>query len=183
MRAAGRPSPSRTMSRQPVAIADRLSRFTMVLAAALTFVLAIVLLTDVVSRAAVGRPMGGANDIVGNVIVMIVFLQAGYAVRCRSMQRNDFLLGLMAWPARRVALASGYALGALLFAAIAAANWQPALMAFGGSGGVAAWFGHFAIVAGAALACVNYGLLAILDLAGSEPTLDSELAELRRLEP
>lgn len=183
MHAAGRPSPSRTRSWQPVAIADRLSRFTMVLAAALTFVLAIVLLADVVSRAAVGRPMGGANDIVGNVIVIIVFLQAGYAVRCRSMQRTDFLLGLMPWPARRVVLASGYALGALLFAAIAVASWQPALMAFGGSGGVAAWIAHFVIVAGAALACINYGLLAILDLTGSEPTLDSELAELRRLEP
>lgn len=183
MRAAGRRSPSRTTFWQPVAIVDRLSRFTMVLAAALTFVLAIVLLADIVSRAAVGHPMGGANDIVGNVIVMIVFLQAGYAVRCRSMQRTDFLLGLMPWPARRIALASGYALGALLFAAIAAANWQPALMTFGGSGGVAAWIAHFGIVAGAALACVNYGLLTILDLTGSEPTLDSELAELRRLKP
>ena len=182
MRAAGRPSPSRT-SWQPVAMADRLSRFMMVLAAALIFVLAIVLLADVVNRAALGRPVGGANDIVGNVIVMIVFLQGGYAVRCRSMQRTDFLLGLMPWPARRVALASGYARGALLFAAIAAANWQPALTAFGGSGGVAAWIAHFVIVAGAALACVNYGLLAILDLTESEPTLDSELAELRRLEP
>lgn len=183
MRGAGRQRPDRPVSWQPVAIADRLSRFTMVLAAALTFVLAIVLLADVVSRAAVGRPVGGANDIIGNVIVMIVFLQAGYAVRCRSMQRTDFLLGLMPWPARRVALASGYALGALLFAAIAAANWQPALTALGSSGGISAWIARFVIVAGAALACVNYGLLAILDLTGSEPTLDSELAELRRLEP
>lgn len=182
MEAAGRPSPSRTRSRQPVAIADRLSRFTMVLAAALTFMLAIVLLADIVSRAAIGRPVGGANDIVGNAIMMIVFLQAGYAVRCRSMQRTDFLLGLMPWPARRIVLASGYALGALLFVAIAGANWQPALTAPGG-GGLAAWIAHGVIVAGAALACVNYGLLAILDLTGSEPTLDSELADLRRLEP
>jgi len=183
MAAAGRPSPSRTRSWQPVAIIDRLSRFTMVLAAAFTFVLAIVLLADVVSRAAVGRPVSGANDIVGNAIMMIVFLQAGYAVRCRSMQRTDFLLGLMPWPARRIALASGYALGALLFVAIAVANWQPALTAPGGGSGVAAWIAHVVIVAGAALACVNYGLLAALDLTGSEPTLDSELAELRRLEP
>ncbi|RDV04404.1 TRAP transporter small permease subunit [Undibacter mobilis] len=176
-------SPHHAGSWQPVAIADRLSRFTMVVAAALTFAVAIVLLADVVSRAVAGRPMGGVKDIVGNVIVMIVFLQAGYAVRCRSMQRTDFLLGLMPWPARRIALAVGYALGAMLFAAIAAANWPPALAAFGGSAGVAAWIARFAIVAGAALACVNYGLLAILDLTGAEPTLDSELADLRRLEP
>lgn len=188
MLAPGRLSPNhprswQPRSWQPAAFADRLSRFTMVVAAALTFVLAIVLLADVASRAMTDRPMGGSNDIVGNAIVMIAFLQAGYAVRCRSMPRADFLLGLMPWPARRVVLAAGYGLGALLFAAIAVANWQPALMAVGGSAGVAALVAHFVIVFGAALACVNYGLLAVLDLTGPEPTLDSELAELRRLEP
>lgn len=183
MRAAGRVFPNRPGSRQPVAIADRLSRFTMVAAAALTFVLAIVLLADVVSRAVASRPMGGASDIVGNVIVMIVFLQAGYAVRCRSMQRTNFILGFMPWPARRAALAMGYALGALFFAAIAVANWHPAVMAFGGSAGVVAWIARFVIVFGAVLACVNYALLAFLDMTGGEPTLDSEIADLRRLEP
>lgn len=183
MLAPGRLSADRPRSWQPAAIADRLSRFTMVVAAALTFVLAIVLLADVVSRVAAGRPMSGARDIIGNVVVMVVFLQAGYAVRCRSMQRTEFLLGLMPWPVRRVALAAGYAIGAVLFAAIAAANWYPALMAFGGSAGVAAWIARFVIVFGAALACANYGLLAILDLTGAEPSLDSEMADLRRLEP
>lgn len=182
MQAPWRQSSSHPTVWQPVAFADRLSRFTMVAAASLIFVLAILLLADVVTRAAIDRPLRGAGDIVGHAIVMIVFLQAGYAVRCRSMVRTDFLLGMMPWPARRVALASGYALGALLFAAIAAANWQPALMAFSG-GGVAAWIAHFVILAGAALASANYGLLAFLDLTGSEPTLDSELADLRRLEP
>lgn len=168
---------------QPVALADRLSRFVMVAAAALTFILAIVLLTDVAARAMIGRPLRGAGDIVGHAIVMIVFLQAGYAVRCRSMPRTDFLLGLMPWPVRRVVMTVGHSLGALLFAVIAIANWQPALTAVGGSAGVTAWVAHLVIVVGAALACSNYGLLAILDLTGSEPTLDSELAELRRLEP
>ena len=176
-------APGRIMPWQPVAFADRLSRFTMLVAAALTFALAIVLLADVVSRAAINRPMGGSNDIVGQAIVTIVFLQAGYAVRCRSMQRTGFLLGLMPWPVRRIVLAAGYGLGALLFAAIAAASWQPALMAVGGSAGVAAAIAHLVIVAGAVLAFVNYSLLAALDLAGPEPTLNSELAELRRLEP
>jgi len=176
-------APGHIMPWQPVAFADRLSRFTMLVAAALTFALAIVLLADVVSRAAINRPMGGSNDIVGQAIVTIVFLQAGYAVRCRSMQRTGFLLGLMPWPVRRLVLAAGYGLGALLFAAIAAAGWQPALMAVGGSAGVAAAIAHLVIVAGAVLAFLNYSLLVVLDLAGPEPTLHSELAELRRLEP
>ncbi len=176
-------APGHIMPWQPVAFADRLSRFTMLVAAALTFALAIVLLADVVSHAAFDRPMGGSNDIVGQAIVTIVFLQAGYAVRCRSMQRTGFLLGMMPWPVRRIVLAAGYALGALLFAAIAVANWQPALMSVGGSAGVLATVAHLVIVAGAALAFVNYGLLAVVDLTGPEPTLDSELAELRRLEP
>lgn len=177
MLAPGRLSPENARSWQPAAFADRLSRFTMVVAAALTFVLAIVLLADVVSRVAVGRPLRGSNDIVGHAVVMIVFLQAGYAVRCRSMQRADFLLGLMPWPVRRVALAAGYGVGALLFAAIGLSSWQTS---FAGIVGTAT---HVAIVFGAALACVNYGLLAVRDLTGPEPTLDRELAELRRLEP
>ncbi len=180
MLAPWRLSPNHRRSWQPAAFADRLSRFTMVVAAALTFVLAIVLLADVVSRAAIGRPLRGSTDIVGYAIVMIVFLQAGYVVRCRSLQRTDFLLGLMPWPLRRVAWAAGYGLGAVLFAVIAVANFQSALLAADGIGGVAA---HFVVVFGAALACINYSLLAVLDLTGPEPTLDSELAEMRRLEP
>ena len=176
-------APGYIMPRQPVAFADRLSRFTMLVAAALTFVLAIVLLSDVVSRAVINRPLGGSNDIVGNAIVTIVFLQAGYAVRCRSMHRTNFLLGLMPWPVRRILLAAGYGLGAVLFAAIAVAGWHPALVAVGEGVGVVSAVARLVIVGGAALACVNYALLAVLDLAGSEPTLQSELAELRRLEP
>jgi TRAP-type C4-dicarboxylate transport system permease small subunit len=155
----------------------------MVMAAALTFVLAIVILADVVSRAAVGRPLGGSSDIIGNAIVMIVFLQAGYAVRCRSMMRTDCLVGLMPWPLRRAILAVGYAFGALFFAAIFLANWQPALTSFGGGAGLPAWPAHVVILTGAALAAVNYALLAYLDLNGPEPTLESEIADLRELEP
>ena len=174
-----------TAAMQPVALADRLSRSMMVMAAALTFVLAIVVLADTVSRGFSRHPLGGAGDIVGNAIVMIVFLQAGYAVRCRSMARADFLLGLMPWPARRLVLAVGYALGALLFAALFAANWDPAMTAFlrGSGSGFPAWPARFVILAGAAMAAVNYAVLGFLDLSGPEPTLEGELADLGQLEP
>lgn len=175
----------RTAPMQPVALADRLSRSMMVMAAALTFVLAIVILADTLSRELSQRPLSGAGDVVGNAIVMIVFLQAGYAVRCRSMARADFLLGLMPWPARRLVLAVGYGLGALLFLAVFAANVEPALTAFlrGSGTGFPAWPARFLILAGAALAAVNYVSLGVLDLAGSAPTLDDEIEDLRQLEP
>jgi TRAP-type C4-dicarboxylate transport system permease small subunit len=175
----------RTSLAPAVTLADRLSRSMMVMAAALTFVLAIVILADTVSRQFNSRPLGGAGDIVGNAIVMIVFLQAGYAVRCRSMARADFLLGLMPWPTRRLVLAAGYALGALLFVALAVANWDPALTAFlrGSGPGFPAWPARAVIFAGAAMAAVNYVLLGFLDLTGAEPTLEGEIADLRQLEP
>lgn len=175
----------RTSSLQPVALADRLSRSMMVVAAALTFVLAIVILADTLSRQFSQRPLGGAGDIVGNAIVMIVFLQAGYAVRCRSMARAEFLLGLMPWPTRRLVLAAGYGLGALLFVLMFAANLEPALTAFlrGSGPGFPAWPARFLILAGAALAAANYVILALLDLTGPAPTLDDEIEDLRQLEP
>ena len=175
-----RPSPA-----PAVALADRLSRSMMVMAAALTFVLAIVVLADTVSRAFSRHPLGGAGDVVGNAVVMIVFLQAGYAVRCRSMARADFILGLMPWHTRRVVLAVGYGLGALLFAALFVANWDPAITAFlrGSGPGFPAWPARFVILAGASMAAVNYIVLGFLDLTGAEPTLEGELADLGQLEP
>ncbi|MBS0246488.1 MAG: TRAP transporter small permease [Proteobacteria bacterium] len=168
-----------------VALADRLSKSMMVMAAALTFVLAIVILADTVSRAFSRSPLGGAGDIVGNAVVMIVFLQAGYAVRCRSMARADFILGLMPWPTRRLVLAAGYGLGALLFALLVVANWEPAITAFlrGSGPGFPAWPARFAILAGAVLATINYILLGLLDLTGPELTLEGEIADLGELEP
>ncbi len=116
---------------------------------------------------------------------MIVFLQAGYAVRCRSMSRADFILGLMPWPTRRLVLAAGYGLGALLFALLVAANWEPAMTAFlrGSGPGFPAWPARFVILAGAVLATVNYVILGLLDLTGPAPTVQDEIEDLRQLEP
>lgn len=179
------PRRTRTPPVPAIALADRLSKSMMVMAAALTFVLAIIVLADTLSREFTRHPLGGAGDIVGNVIVMIVFLQAGYAVRCRSMSRADFILGLMPWPTRRLVLAAGYGLGALLFALLVAANWEPAMTAFlrGSGPGFPAWPARFVILAGTVLATVNYILLALLDLTGPELTLEGEIADLGELEP
>ena len=58
----GRP---RASSLQPVALADRLSRSMMVMAAALTFVLAIVILADTISREFSRHPLGGERAAAG----------------------------------------------------------------------------------------------------------------------
>ena len=88
-----------------VQLSDKISKFMMVLAAAWAFVLTFIIIADITSRGLFNDPLNGTREIVANSIVMIVFLQAGYAIRSRSMLSADFLIDLFPPPARRVVLA------------------------------------------------------------------------------
>ena len=65
----------------------------MVLAAAWAFLLCFVILADIIFRA-LNMPLQGTKEIVANSVVMIVFLQLGFAIRSRSMLQADFLVHL-----------------------------------------------------------------------------------------
>ena len=78
-----------------VTLSDRLAKALMVLAAAWAFVLTFIIIADIVGRNAFNYPVPGVREIVANSIVMIVFLQAGYAIRSRSMLRTDLLLTVL----------------------------------------------------------------------------------------
>ena len=115
-----------------------------------------------------------------NSIVMIVFLQAGYAIRSRSMLRADFLVRNFPPLVGRIALALGYLLGAAFFLMILYGGWEPALRAWAtgeyeGEGAlrVPAWPTRFTILFGSAVAAVNYLLMAYLDIFKPQ-LLDSE---------
>ena len=143
----------------------------MILAALWAFVLTFVILADIVSRTAFNNPLNGVREIVANSIVMIVFLQAGYAIRSRSMLSADFLLGHFPPGARRAALGLGYLLGAAFFALIIWGGWDLAVASwvggeFEGEGAlhVPAWPTRFIILAGSALAVVSYLVVAVLDV-------------------
>ena len=76
-----------------IRLTDRVAKFLMILAAGWAFVLAFIILADIIGRSPLfNAPLAGVREIVANSIVMIVFLQAGYAIRSRSMLRADFLV-------------------------------------------------------------------------------------------
>ena len=143
----------------------------MILAAVWAFVLTFIILADIVSRGLFNNPLNGVREIVANSIVMIVFLQAGYAIRSRSMLSADFLLAHFPRALQRSALALGYLLGAAFFALIIWGGWDLAVASwvggeFEGEGAlhVPAWPTRFIILIGSALAVLNYLVVAFLDV-------------------
>ncbi len=154
-----------------VTLSDRLTKFLLVLAAAWAFVLTFFIIADIVGRTVFNSPVYGVPEIVMNSIVMIVFLQAGYAIRSRSMLRADFLAQKFPPLFGRIVLALGYLLGATFFLMIFFGGWDAAIRSwvageYEGEGAlrVPAWPTRFTILFGSAIACFNYLLLAYLDI-------------------
>ena len=73
-----------------ITFSDRLSKSLMVLAAVWAFGLTFMILADIIGRGAFDAPINGTAELVTASIVIIVFLQAGYAIRSRSMLRAVF---------------------------------------------------------------------------------------------
>jgi TRAP-type C4-dicarboxylate transport system permease small subunit len=147
----------------------------MILAALWAFVLTFIILADIIARGAFNNPLNGVREIVANSIVMIVFLQAGYAIRSRSMLSADFLFAHFPRWLQRAALAAGYLLGAAFFGLIIWGGWDLAVASwvggeFEGEGAlhVPAWPTRFLILLGSAVAVVNYLVLAWLDVMRPE---------------
>lgn len=141
------------------------------LAAVWAFGLCFLIVADVIGRGLFGQPVQGTPEIVANSIVMIVFLQAGYAIRSHSMLRAEFLVKLFGPLARRVVLAIGYFLGAGFFLIVLLGGIEPAIHSwvsgeYEGEGAlrVPVWPTRFVILLGSALAVLNYIVLAVLDV-------------------
>lgn len=157
--------------------ADGLTKSLMILAAAWAFVLCFFILADIIARA-MNMPLQGTKEIVANSVVMIVFLQVGFAVRSGSMLRTDFLLGALGPRASRVLTILGLLLGAGFFLFLAKAGVTPALRSFAngefdGEGAlrVPVWPARFMIIFGSALAAFNYVLLAAIEALGRSDEL------------
>ncbi len=165
-----------------VKLSDRIAKTLMVLAAAWAFVLTFIIIADITARGLFNDPLNGTREIVANSIVMIVFLQAGYAIRSRSMLSADFLVGLLPLKARRFVLAAGYLLGAAFFLTVILGAWGLAVDSwtggeFEGEGAlhIPSWPTRFMILIGSALAVLNYLVLAYLDLFGPAPPTEAEV--------
>jgi TRAP-type C4-dicarboxylate transport system permease small subunit len=154
-----------------VKFSDRLAKFLMVLAAAWAFVLCFIIMADIIGRGAFNSPVHGVREIVANSIVMIVFLQAGYAIRSRSMLKADFVIDHFSPLFKRVVLAFGYLLGAAFFLMIvtggvdlAVHSWVAGEYEGEGALRVPSWPTRFMILFGGGLACLNYLVMAYLDV-------------------
>jgi len=164
-----------------ITLSDKISKFLMVAAAAWAFGLTFLILADIIGRSLFDQPVQGTAEIVTASIVIIVFLQAGYAIRSRSMLKADFLVIRFPKPVQRVLLAIGYLLGAAFFLMIVTGGWEESVMSwveneFEGEGAlrVPSWPARWTVMGGSALALINYLVLAYLDIFEPEK-LDSEL--------
>jgi TRAP-type C4-dicarboxylate transport system permease small subunit len=150
---------------------DRVAKLLMIQAAVWAVILCFVIVADVIGRGMFNSPLQGTPEIVANSIVMIVFLQSGYAIRSRSMLRADFLIDLFHPAIRRLVLALGYLLGILFFVILISGAIDPAIHSwtsgeYEGEGAlrVPSWPTRFIILIGAALGVINYLVLAFLDV-------------------
>ena len=149
--------------------ADRLTKLMMILGAAWAFILCFFILADIIFRA-LNVPLYGTKEIVANSVVMILFLQVGFAVRSKSMLRADFLVVMFPPKLQKALLILSYLLGALFFLYLLKAGIKPALRSFAngefdGEGAlrVPVWPTRFAILLGAGLAGVNYLILMAIE--------------------
>jgi TRAP-type C4-dicarboxylate transport system permease small subunit len=155
-----------------VRITDGLTKILMIIGAIWAFSLCLVALTDIVLRAA-NIPFSGTKEIVANSVVIIVFMQVGFAVRSGSMLRADFLVLMMPPMAQRVLHALALILGAAFFLFLLWSSIEPAIRSFNrgefdGAGAlqVPVWPARWAIVVGAGLAGINYVLLTLVEIFG-----------------
>lgn len=161
--------------RSIIKFSDRLSKLLMVFAAIWALALSVLIVADIVANNVVGHAIPGVRELVISSIVMIVYLQLGYAIRSRSMLRADTFLLAMPAQVQRVLLAFGYALGAAFFFLIVKGTIDPAIHAwstneFWGEGAlrVPVWPTRFMVLFGSALAVLNYVVAALIDVLGLE---------------
>ena len=163
-----------------ITLSDRVSKFLMVAAAAWTFGLAFLVMADIVGRTVFNKPIYGTAEMVAASIVIVVFLQVGYAIRSRSMLKADFLVVLLPDKVQRALLAIGYLLGVSFFLMIIAGGWEESIKSFvegefEGEGAlrVPSWPARWTVIVGSGLAMVNYMVMAYLDIFKPE-LLNSE---------
>lgn len=152
-----------------IKITDYITKVLMILAAFWAFVLCFFTLADIIFRA-MNLPLQGTKEIIANSVVIIIFLQVGFAIRSRSMLGADFLINLFGPRTRRWLAIFGFLLGALFFAILFKGGVTPALRSFAngefdGEGAlrVPVWPARFTILIGSGLAVINYLALAAIE--------------------
>ena len=160
-----------------IKISDIMSKFMMVIAAIWAFGLSFLILANIIGRSVFDSPVYGTAEIVATSIVIIVFLQVGYAIRSQSMLRADFLIIHLPYSIQRIFLFIGYLLGAVFFLMIITGGWEESVLSyiedeFEGEGAlrVPSWPARWMVMIGSTLALINYIVLAYIDVFKPRPS-------------
>lgn len=144
-----------------------ITRALLVVAAVLAFLLSFLVVADVTGRVIFNSPVKGTPEIVSISIVIICWLQAAYAIRSGGMLNVDSLVSHLPPRVQDALSIAGALLGVAFFGLILWGSYEPAAHAwtsneFEGEGAlrVPVWPARFLIILGAALAVLNYLLLA-----------------------
>jgi TRAP-type C4-dicarboxylate transport system permease small subunit len=149
-------------------INDWIARAMLTIAAVLAFLLSFVVCADVLGRDLFNRPLQGTKEMVEISIVIILWLQAPYAIRSGGMIWVDAVHGRFPPRVQNALDVLGALLGIAFFALICWGSVDPALYSwrsneFEGEGAlrIPVWPARFLVALGSFLAAFNYLLLAI----------------------
>ncbi len=152
-----------------------IARWAHVLSALWVFLLALLIIADVLGRTLFLHPIAGTKEILQNSVIAVTFLQLPLAVYSGSMLRTTILLDTLSPRGARVLRVFAWLLGAALFAAVAYASVPPALAAirlgeYEGEGAmrIYTWPVRCLLVATSVFAAVAYVSAFITDLRGPQ---------------
>lgn len=154
-----------------------IARWAHVLSAGWVFILALLIIADVVGRTVFLHPIAGTKEILQNSVIAVTFLQLPLAIYSGSMLRTTLLLDNLGPNGARALRLFAWGLGAILFAAIAYSSLPLALTAvrlgeYEGEGAmrIYTWPVRFLLVATCVFAAIAYVTMLIDELRGNADT-------------
>lgn len=149
---------------------EQLTRALLVIAAVQAFLLCFLVVGDVVGRVVFNSPIKGTTEIVSLSIVVICYLQAGFAIRSGGMLHVDMFVSKAGPRGRSVMSAIAALAGLAFFAFVCFGSLEGATHAwktneFEGEGAlrVPVWPARFVLVLGTFIASFSYLLMFLED--------------------
>jgi len=146
----------------------QLTRALLILAAILAFFLCFLVVADVIGRVVFNSPVKGTTEIVSLTIVIICFLQAGFAVRSGGMLYVDMFVSKLGPRGQSIMSAVAALAGLAFFAFVCIGSFEGAAHSwfeneFEGEGAlrVPVWPARFVLSLGTFVASFSYFLMFI----------------------
>ena len=162
---------------------EQITRILLVVAAILAFLLCFLVVADVIGRVVFNSPVKGTTEIVSLSIVIICYLQAGFAIRSGGMLHVDMFVSKAGPRGQSVMSAIAALAGLAFFSFVCFGSFEGAAHAssneFEGEGAlrVPVWPARFVLVLGTMLASFSYALMFVVEaghaIRGEAPSYTS----------